>query len=121
VAGAHALRAALAEEFPDAPRTLVVGLLREKDPVEMLDALDAGLVQRLVCCRPPSARARDADDLAAAAMELGLDRDQIDVIDDVGDAVQHAVATAASDAQVIVAGSLYVVGAARSALRSTDR
>ena len=36
VAGAEALRAALAEEFAPAPRTLVVGLLRERDPVEML-------------------------------------------------------------------------------------
>ena len=39
VAGAHALRAALAEEFADSPRTLVVGLMREKEPHEMLDAL----------------------------------------------------------------------------------
>ena len=41
VAGAEALRAALAEEFAPAPRTLVVGLLREKDPIEMLTALGA--------------------------------------------------------------------------------
>ena len=32
VAGAHALREALAEEFPAAARTLVVGLLQPKDP-----------------------------------------------------------------------------------------
>ena len=41
VAGAEALRVALAEEFPAGPRTFVVGLLREKDPAEMLDALGA--------------------------------------------------------------------------------
>src|SRR5262249_54832653 len=38
VAGAHALRDALAEFVP-APRTLVVGLLREREPAEMLTAL----------------------------------------------------------------------------------
>ena len=54
-----ALRAALAEEFADAPRTLVVGLLREKDPPEMLEALGVDGVERLVCSRPPTpARAR---------------------------------------------------------------
>ncbi len=54
VAGAHALQAALTEEFPASPRTLVIGLLREKEPHEMLEALDAKHVERLLCCRPPS-------------------------------------------------------------------
>ena len=49
VAGAHALRAALAEEFADAPRTLVVGLLREKEPHEMLDALGVRRRRRASC------------------------------------------------------------------------
>jgi len=121
VAGAHALRAALAQEFPDAPRTLVVGLLREKDPTEMLDALGTAHAARLVCCRPPSPRARNPEDLAAAALEIGLEREQVDVVDAVGDAVEQAVASTSPDEQVIVAGSLYVVGAARSAIRRMDQ
>jgi dihydrofolate synthase/folylpolyglutamate synthase len=121
VAGAHSLRASLAEELPDAPRTLVVGLLREKDPVEMLDALGASEAIRIICCRPPSARARDPHDLAAAALELGLAPDQVEVVEAVGDAVEHALEVTAPDEQVIVAGSLYVVGAARSAIRGLGR
>ena len=67
VAGAHALRAALDEEFADSPRTLVVGLMREKDPHEMLDALGARDVARLVCCRPDSPRGQDPHAVADAA------------------------------------------------------
>ena len=57
LAGAHALVTALDEEFASADRTLVVGLLREKDPREMLDALGATSAARVVCCAPPSPRA----------------------------------------------------------------
>ena len=116
VAGARALVAALTEEFPAAPRTLVVGVLREKDPEEMLAALDAPAAARLVCCRPPSARARDPEDLAAAAIGLGVPADRIDVVDEVAGAIEHALDITGPDEQVVVTGSLYVVGAARSVL-----
>ena len=76
VAGAQSLVAALADEFPVAPRTLVVGVLREKDPEEMLAALDVVSSARVICCRPPSARARDPEDLAAAAIDLGVPPDR---------------------------------------------
>ena len=70
VAGAHALRAALDEEFADAPRTLVVGLLREKEPHEMLDALGVARRRRAwSCCRPDSPRARDPEEVADAACD----------------------------------------------------
>ena len=118
VAGARALAAALAEGFPSTPRTLVVGLLREKDPSEMLEALGVTDAARLVCCRPPSPRARPPEELADAAAELGMDRDRIDVVDAVDDALARAFELTAADEQIVVTGSLYVVGAARSALRA---
>lgn len=118
VAGARALVAALTEEFPAAPRTLVVGVLQEKDPDEMLAALDAPAAARLVCCRPPSARARDPEDLAAAAIGLGVPADRIDVVDEVAAAIERALEITGPDEQVVVTGSLYVVGAARSVLVS---
>jgi dihydrofolate synthase/folylpolyglutamate synthase len=116
VAGAHALRDALAEEFGDGPRTLVVGLLRQKEPHEMLAALGAAEAARVVCCRAPSPRAIDPDELAAAARDLGVDGDRIDVVDDVREAVAHAIASAEPTGHVVVTGSLYVVGAARGML-----
>jgi dihydrofolate synthase/folylpolyglutamate synthase len=116
VAGAQALRVALEEEFPAGPRTLVVGLLREKDPAEMLDALDARHCAQLVCCRPPSPRALDPTAVADAAITAGLDAGQVEVVDDVGAAVAEAIRRAGPSGQVVVTGSLYVVGAARSAV-----
>ena len=118
VAGAHALRLALAEEFADAPRTFVVGLMREKEPHEMLEALGAIHAAQLVCCRPDSPRGLSPDDVARAAIELGMDAARIEVIDDVRDAVQHAIDNSEEDEQVIVTGSLYVVSPARTMLVS---
>ncbi len=118
IAGARALAVALAEAFPPTPRTLVVGLLREKDPGEMLEALGVTDAARLVCCRPPSPRARPPEELADAAAELGMDRDRIEVVDAVDEALARAFELTAADEQIVVTGSLYVVGAARSALRA---
>jgi dihydrofolate synthase/folylpolyglutamate synthase len=116
VAGARALLVALNEEFAAGARTLVVGLLREKEPHEMLEALGVAPGVRLVCTRAPSPRALDPMDVANAAMDLGLESDQIDVVDAVPEAVARALEVTPADGQVIVTGSLYTVGAARSVL-----
>jgi dihydrofolate synthase/folylpolyglutamate synthase len=118
VAGAEALGRALQDEFPPQPRTLVVGLLREKDPVEMLGALDVAGVERLVCTRPPTPRALAPLTVADAAIALGVDEDRIDVVDDVTAAIGRARDITGSDGQIVVTGSLYVVGAARAALHA---
>jgi dihydrofolate synthase/folylpolyglutamate synthase len=116
VAGARALQAALTEEFPASPRTLVIGLLREKEPHEMLEALDAKHADRLLCCRPPSPRALDPGAVAAAGADVGVDPARIETFDSVDDAVARARAVTDDDAQIVVTGSLYTVGAARHAL-----
>jgi dihydrofolate synthase / folylpolyglutamate synthase len=116
VAGAHALCAALAEEFPSSPRTLVVGILREKEPHEMLAALEVQHVARLICCRPPSPRALDPAGVAAAAVDLGVSPARVETFDSVGEAVAFALEVTGADQQVVVTGSLYTVGAARHAL-----
>jgi dihydrofolate synthase/folylpolyglutamate synthase len=118
VAGAHALREALAEEFPAAARTLVVGLLREKDPPEMLDALGAPEADRLIVCEPPSPRARPATEVAEAARRLGLPGANVEAVPDVGAALHAAVAATPPDGQIVITGSLYVVGAARTVARA---
>ena len=71
---------------------------------------------RIVCTRAPSPRALDPMEVANAAMDLGFDHEQIDVIDTVPDAVARALEVTPADGQVIVTGSLYTVGAARSVL-----
>ena len=116
VAGAEALRRALAEEFAPAARTLVVGLLREKDPRDMLRALGLDDVEQLVCAPPPNARALDPQLIAAAAIELGFPEDRIEVVDTVAQAISSALLTTTPEGEIIVTGSLYFVGAARSIL-----
>jgi dihydrofolate synthase/folylpolyglutamate synthase len=116
VAGAGALRAALAEEFPASGRAIVVGLLREKEPHEMLAALGALEATHLICCRPPSPRALDPAEVAKAAIDLGIEPDRVEAVELVEEAVARAIAITSPDHQVIVTGSLYVVGAARAAL-----
>ena len=116
VAGAEALRAALAEALAAAARTLVLGLLREREPREMLTALGIDEVAHLVCCPPPSGRALDPHAVADAAIELGFPEEQIEIAESVGEAVTLALLSTPEEGQVVISGSLYVVGAARSIL-----
>ena len=112
-AGAAAAAATLAEEFSGVQRMVVVmGLLRGRDPMEMLSALDTDRVARFIACPPASPRALPPEDLAAAARSLGLDAE---VAPSARAAVTDALAGADPERElVLVTGSLYVVGEARS-------
>ena len=119
VAGAHALRTALDEEWGEGLRTLVVGLLHEKEPHEMLSALGVEELEGfVVCCRPPSPRALDPSFVAKAAVDLGFPEERIEVVDRVEEAVSTALLVTPAEGQIVITGSLYVVGAARSVLVS---
>jgi folylpolyglutamate synthase/dihydropteroate synthase len=82
----------------------------------MLEALGALDAARLVCCRPDSPRGHDAQVVADAAYDLGVDRELVDVVDDVREAVAFAIEVTPPDGQVVITGSLYVVSPARSVL-----
>jgi dihydrofolate synthase/folylpolyglutamate synthase len=115
-AGAEALVAALEEEFAPGPRTLVVGLMREKDPTVMLAALGATEAEWVFACPPPSPRAMPAGELADAALELGVEPDRVEVLSTVEEAMARALVVTPPEGQVVVAGSLYLVGTARATL-----
>jgi dihydrofolate synthase/folylpolyglutamate synthase len=115
VAGAHALRDALTE-FAPAPRTLVVGMLRERDPAEMLTALGIDDVALLVCAPAPNPRVLDPAAIAAAARTLNFPENRIEVVGSVADAVSTALLETPAEGEIIVTGSLYFVGAARGLL-----
>jgi dihydrofolate synthase/folylpolyglutamate synthase len=119
IEGAESARAALDEEFSDArSRILVVGMLRGKDPEEMLRALGAEQARLVIACPPPSPRAQPAEVVAEAARRLGC---QTELADSVGEALTRALALADDDDLVLVTGSLYVVGAARASLHAASR
>jgi dihydrofolate synthase/folylpolyglutamate synthase len=116
VAGAQASAAAVAEEFGEGrARVMVVGMLRGKDPTEMLEALDAGTARLVVTCPPPSPRAQPAEIVARAARSLGA---RAVATGSVGEALDFALAEAEDDDLVLVTGSLYTVGEARTAMRA---
>jgi dihydrofolate synthase/folylpolyglutamate synthase len=118
VAGLQALRHALDDEFGRGARTVIVGLMREKDPREFLEALGigAGFEGLLVCCPAPSPRTLAPLLIVQAAQALGVPEEQIERVDSVPEAVSTALIATPEDGQIVITGSLYVVGAARAVL-----
>ena len=117
--GAHKAAEAVAEEFGGAEsEILVVGMLRGKDPEEMLEALGARRARLVVACPAPSPRTQTASEVAGAARSLGVDAV---VAETVQEALDVAFANAAPEDLILVTGSLYVVGAARAVLAIGSR
>jgi dihydrofolate synthase/folylpolyglutamate synthase len=113
--GAQRTADTLQSEFDVAGRLiLVVGFLRGREPVEMLEALRADRADLVIACTPDSARAIPAEDVAAAARSIPV---VVEVARDITDAVDRAFAVATEEDAVVITGSLYVAGAARTALR----
>jgi dihydrofolate synthase/folylpolyglutamate synthase len=114
VPGAMSAAAAVDEEWGDVrSRILVVGMLRGKDPEEMLRALDAHKARLVITCPAPSPRAIPPEELAKAAEQIGV---RAETTESVEEALERAKEAAQEEDLVLVTGSLYVVGAARTAL-----
>ncbi len=115
-AGADVCASVFFEDFdPHGRRILVVGALGGRDIGDTLSALKADEFEKVVCCTAPSPRARPGKEIASVALEMGCS--DVVVADTVERACDLALADAISDDAVLIAGSLYVVGAARSHLR----
>jgi dihydrofolate synthase / folylpolyglutamate synthase len=122
--GARAAAATLAEEFDVAgTRRWVLGLLRGRDLDEMLDAFGVRPRDEVVTCTPPSPRGIAAKELADAVTARGVNAEPVP---EAGDALERAWRAAEAEGAadgggggglVIVTGSLYTVGAARTACR----
>lgn len=119
--GAHNLMAArrlgrfLQEALAGRRITMVAGILDDKPYRAILKDLLVPC-SRLIITRPKIDRSLPPETLEAVAGPLVSD---IRVIDDVGDAVRHAIASSGPDDAVCVAGSLYVVGEAKAALEKS--
>jgi len=97
-------------------RLLVVGMLKSRDPRELLGALRADEFDVVVCCTAPTPRGTPARVVAAAAREIGCE--EVLAIDEIDAALLNAYRQMRGEDALLVAGSLYVVGAARPVLRS---
>lgn len=112
--GARACAATLAEEFTLAGTVIVVaGFLGGRDPAEMLEALGATDAGFLIACTPDSPRAVPAPVLAGVASSLGI---VAEAVSSVEQAVERARGLASPDDLILITGSLYVVGPARTVL-----
>ncbi len=110
-AGTEALAESLAEEFNVLGTTrAVIGVLSNRNPSELLAPLAECGVEVVYCCRADTPRALDPSVIADAARSLGM---VANVVDDVGRALDAATADAGPEDLIVVAGSFYVVGAAR--------
>lgn len=115
-AGADVCASVFFDDFdPHGRRILVIGMLGGRDLVDTLSALKADEFEMVVCCTAPSPRARPAREVAQAVTDMGVVH--VAVAESVEQACDIALNDATSDDAILVAGSLYVVGAARSHLR----
>jgi dihydrofolate synthase/folylpolyglutamate synthase len=121
--GARAAAVTLADEFDIAgTRRWVLGLLGGRDLDEMLDAFELRAGDDVVTCTPPSPRGVPAGELADVVAARGV---RVEAVPDVGEALDRAWDAATAGAAgnggatglVMVTGSLYTVGAARTACR----
>ena len=97
---------------------VVVALLKGRDPVEMLRALDVERARLVIACPPPTPKAQPAEDVAAVAETLGV---ATEIAPTPAAAVNRALQVAGEEDLVFVAGSIAGVGAARTALLSAAR
>ncbi len=111
---ATALAGTLREEMPAASWTLVVGAFRDKDIHSML-APFAGLVGQAVATAADHERAADPSDLVVA-LERVLPGIPVTWVRPVPAAVTLAKEWSGAEGAVLVTGSFYVAGEARTAL-----
>lgn len=118
--GAHNLMAArklanyLKTQFQGRHITLVIGVLDDKPSESILRDIMAPC-QRVVITQPTIDRAIPAEKLADTAKKYAS---QIDIIPDVARALDHALKESGPDDVICVAGSLYVVGEAKSHIQT---
>ena len=114
-AGARTAAATMSEEFAANPgRIIVMGLLTGRDAGAMLDALEAERAKLVIVVTPPSPRAMDPEVVVAAAITRGI---PAVISRTITNAIDHALDEAEDDDIVLITGSLYLVGQARSVLK----
>ena len=117
--GARVATETLLDGFGDGrSRILVIGLLQGRDIAQMLEEFGAQTAEVVICCTADSPRAFPANEIAAIARAMGIDAEVIPAIDD---AVERALVVAEPDDVILIAGTTYVVGQARTILRHSAK
>ncbi|MCL6560833.1 MAG: bifunctional folylpolyglutamate synthase/dihydrofolate synthase, partial [Firmicutes bacterium] len=111
-AGAQALRQALQEFFANRQIIFVLGMLADKQRQQVVDEL-APLAKAVIVTRPHHPRAGDWYRLAEYVKKYLTD---VEIVEEVPQAVNRALAKAGTADVVCITGSLYMVAEARAAL-----
>ena len=115
-AGADVCAEVFFEDFdPVGKRVLVVGCLRGRDMQDLLSALRADDFDEVICVTAPSPRGVPAAELAEHAKAIGCE--EVRIVSSVGLGCDTALRNMTADDAVLVAGSLYVTGEARTHLK----
>ena len=101
--------------FPDTNRVLVVGFRGEREVAELLKPL-AGMFSHVIVTEADDSQAIPSAQVAAAVAEALGSEVTVEQSTPVAQAVTDALFIAGEDDMVVVTGSLYVVGDARSRL-----
>jgi dihydrofolate synthase/folylpolyglutamate synthase len=110
---AHALADTVQQVLSGRPVHLVLGIARDKDPIEIGRPL-CGLAREVIFTRSRSPRAREPEELSQAlATFCAASR----VVPSVGEALAAARESAGPGDVVVATGSLYVVGEALEFLK----
>lgn len=112
-AGISACVEAVRESFAHDDVHVVFGVFADKDYASMLERM-RGFADALYVTQTALARAAPASEVASRAREIGLER--VYEFMEPESAVKAALETAEDDDLVLVTGSLYVIGEARTAL-----
>jgi dihydrofolate synthase/folylpolyglutamate synthase len=111
-AAAEALARGLTESFTFEKLTLVVGVMRDKDARGVLEPLTS-IADEVIVTKNTSPRAMEPEDLADVARALGFEPQ---IVRNVADAIAVAIERNGDQDCIVVTGSLYTVGEARTAL-----
>ena len=113
-AGVRALAATLDEAFHlVGERRVVLGMLTGREVPDMLEPLLTLGVTEFVVCEPLSPRTQSAELIAEHIRERGGD---VTVVSDPREALRYARTQSQPEDQIVIAGSLYLVGDLRAAL-----
>lgn len=114
---ATAVRKTVEESFPWERLILVLGMVGSK-PIDEVVAIWAPIVNTFVVTAPKTDRAADTGRVVDALRSTGVDEANIDVVDHVPTALEHAIALASDEDLVLVYGSFYTATEARDWIRS---
>lgn len=109
-AGAHVLRESLEKEFRYRRLILLIGIMKDKDFKAMLHTL-APMADHLILSRPNTPRAASPSSLKKS---LGRNGNRVEVIEDLGEAIERGISMAGKEDLVCITGSLYTVGEAKA-------